>query len=118
MKKTIIGFGLFAAISISAKADFFTGNILMEFYPDFKKVEAKDNNANHQNAAMFQGYVTGAIDTLMLVNKICIPKTTTSKQVISFVGTYLEKHPEELNLPAEVLVYWALAEHFPCNMAK
>lgn len=118
MKKTIIGYVLFAAISMPAKAGFFTGNILMEFYPDFKKFEAKDSSANHQNAAMFQGYVTGAIDTLTLVNKICIPSTTTSNQVTSFVGKYLEEHPEELNLPAEVLVYWALAKHFPCNKIK
>jgi hypothetical protein len=49
--------------------------------------------------------------------KLCLPEGVGQEQLIKVLVKYLDRHPEELHLPAAQLVYDATTEAFPCPAA-
>ena len=47
-------------------------------------------------------------------NRLCIPTGTTAEQLRLVASKYFDKHPENWNLPAAILVESALQDSFPC----
>ena len=67
-----------------------------------------------------EGYILGVIDTTHYLNKVwhlpvqwTIPPKATKRQIFKAVTQYLQKHPEERNQTAYVLVNKALGRTFP-----
>lgn len=63
-------------------------------------------------AAMYQGYVIGVIDSTKHNKTYCIPSTLTNQVVLDTVMDYLDTHL--LQEPAETLIIAAITEQFPC----
>jgi hypothetical protein len=61
----------------------------------------------------YGGFVFGAARVMDASQWIDIPATVTFGQWLAVVGKYLDDHPEEWNLNAEVLVYRGLHAVWP-----
>jgi len=67
-----------------------------------------------------EGYILGAIDATLSLQRVyhlpvqwTIPSGVTKGNIFDTIKQYLEKHPEERNESAYVLVNRALAKAFP-----
>lgn len=72
-------------------------------------------------APFCQGYVLGIIDYVNLIRSVnskehsyCAPDNVTLIQSVDIVRQYLEKHPENRNKPATMIVLSSLNAAFPC----
>jgi hypothetical protein len=109
---------LSAAASAAAAGDleFYTGEAL------YAQCSAKPSSADYQpRQARCAGYVLGVSDALQAAqgagapNRVCLPATAASTQLVESVGRYLDAHPEKRRLAAQDLVIEALSEQFPCR---
>jgi len=107
------GFGIVG----QAKAGFYDGNKLMEFYKEYEKAEAytgdKSININWVDDGKYIGYVTGVFDSHQ--SRLCQPEgDITVRAVCTIVGNYLKAHPESWGQPADAIILKALKEAYPC----
>lgn len=70
------------------------------------------------------GYILGLVDMRNTLNAVmpsartgsyCAPNNASSTQLAKIVTRYGDAHPEELNLPAIIVVTNALVQSFPCR---
>ncbi len=64
-------------------------------------------------ASTYEGFVLGAARLMQDLQWLDIPVTVSWGQQCAIVGKYLDDHPDQLNLRAEQLVYWALVAKWP-----
>jgi hypothetical protein len=64
-------------------------------------------------ASTYEGFVLGAASVMQDFQWLDIPSTVSWGQQCTLVGKYLDAHPDQLNLRAEQLVYWALVAKWP-----
>lgn len=96
---------LFLVLSGSASADYFTGNDLNQHLL---------NSGSTLGIAMFRGYVAGVQDTFNGVS-FCVPSDVPLSQAAAVVRKYLSDNPKSWNKPADVLVFEALKQAYPCK---
>jgi hypothetical protein len=105
-KHMIFGTVLLAA-SLSAQAEFFTGNTLYSRMISTDTIEK----------IMALGFVAGVHDATE-GNLHCSGPTVTTGQVRDVVKMFLEKNPSTRDMSATLLVTVALSEAFPCAVKK
>jgi hypothetical protein len=59
------------------------------------------------------GYIVGAADAYG-GEALCIPQTVTKGQLNDVVHRFLRGTPQNRDLPADILVLFALGEHWAC----
>lgn len=96
-----------------------TGNEFLDW------CETALSNEASQKVTFTSGYCVGAIqatsDIIPLANasmeehRICLPPSTTNKQIIRIVVKDMQEHPSNLHLNSTVLTIGALQRAFPCK---
>lgn len=69
-------------------------------------------------AGICEGYIMSANETLHPLrakNRYCLPSDNDMRGPIAVVVKYLKNHPQELNLPASVLVTKTFDIYFSCK---
>ena len=96
---------LILAMPVSANAGFQSGNALL-----------KDINTKSGPDYMFaMGYVAGVFDALADVSHCVTADGVTQGQAVLIAKKYLESHPEELHMTADILLSRAFKAAFPCK---
>lgn len=67
-----------------------------------------------QDAAYCSGYITAAMDTLVLKGTICRPYGATNAQAAAIVKAYIAERPADWHIHAAHLIEKALKPAFPC----
>jgi hypothetical protein len=73
----------------------------------------KDMNGTEMGRMYALGYIVGAADAYG-GEALCIPKTVTKGQLNDVVYRFLNNTPQNRDLPADILVLFALGEHWTC----
>jgi hypothetical protein len=60
------------------------------------------------------GYISGIAELATTIGLICPSDAVNNRQAWDIVRKYLEQHPETRDQLAEVLVFKALTDAFPC----
>ena len=100
MKKAIFGLAILA--SVSAHAEFRTGNKLLA-----------QMNGTHGEQMLSLGYVMGVADALSGVTT-CPPETLAAGQASDMVKKYLEDNPSVRHLAGDAIVNRVLSSVWPC----
>lgn len=100
-------------LSLSANAEFVSGNMLRTWLRESEKSDA-GTNFDLQQAAQSMGYLKGVYDAARSV-WVCPPDGVTVGQVERIVIKHLDANPEQWARPADVLVVAALSQAFPCK---
>ena len=117
-RSVLAALALCAAAPIASAGDleFYTGEAL------YAQCSAKPATADYlPRQARCAGYVLGVSDALQAAQgagatqKVCLPATATSTQLVESVGRYLDAHPEKRRLAAQDLVIDALSVQFACK---
>lgn len=76
-------------------------------------------------AGTCMGFIQGIIDTDTIAHtdenghptgpKLCVPAEASERQLAKVVVKYGDDHPEQLHLPAVVIVLLAMKGAFPCR---
>ena len=94
--------------------ELFTAPAIATTGNDLKQLADRgEENPNFYSEGVFEGYVAGITDTILL--NACIPKDVTNKQMVEVVRKYLKDHPKELQLHAKDLVKKAVDAAWPCK---
>ncbi|HEX3920224.1 MAG TPA: Rap1a/Tai family immunity protein [Caulobacteraceae bacterium] len=116
--------GVLAALAlmtagVSAQAgdlEFFTGEGL------YAQCSAKPSTSDYlPRQARCAGYVLGVSDALQAAQgagapqRVCLPATASSTQLVEVVSQYLDAHSEKRRLAAQDLVIEALSVSFSCK---
>ena len=83
-------------------------------------------NSGRKGGAIFQKFGNMPLDIIqanqLQVNKIsndaayyCTPSTVTIGQLVDVVTSYLDKNPTTRHLEADVLIWMAMKQAFPCK---
>lgn len=96
----------------SSAQQFYDGNKLVEWMPEWEKVQRSDPSTNWMSDGLYVGYVTGVFDATSGI-LFDPPRKVTGLQVYSIVTKYLKENPEKWNQPASDLVLEALRKAFP-----
>ncbi|HUO11762.1 MAG TPA: Rap1a/Tai family immunity protein [Caulobacteraceae bacterium] len=107
---------LAAAPAPAADLEFFTGQAL------YAQCSAKPADADFaaRQARCF-GYVLGVSDAQQAAqgaggaDRVCLPATAGSAQLVSAVASFLDARPDKRPLAAQDLVLEALAAQYPCK---
>jgi hypothetical protein len=83
-----------------------TGNELKQLADDGERVRFADG--------VFIGFVMGVAETGWSPAP-CVPTNATNGQYVEVVRKYLKDHPEELHLPATILIQKAFNKAWPCK---
>lgn len=113
----------------TTKANAWSGELLLDNCNDAIKILNNNGYYTNYNRAAEQftnsgnclGYIAATADLMGLdKNKsgFCPPIGATYYQFVRVTSKYLNKHPEDINMPASVLVITALAQAFPCPKAS
>jgi len=100
IKKAIYVLAMLA--SVSAHAEFRTGNKLLE-----------QMNGTPMEKMLSLGYVMGVSDTLQGAT-VCPPETLTAGQASDMVKKYLEDNPSVRHLAGDAIVNRVLSSVWPC----
>jgi hypothetical protein len=73
----------------------------------------KDIEGTEMSRMYAMGYIVGAADAYG-GEALCIPQTVTKGQLNDIVHRFLRVAPQHRDLPADVLVFLALGEHWTC----
>jgi hypothetical protein len=122
MKKVLVLLGVLIMVGTASWAQdttFGTGQWLHDDWLAFQKVIGGDSPTDKEGviSAMYSGYVLAATVVMRDANWIAIPAKSTVGQWAAVVGKYLDDHPEQWTLSAEVLVYRALYAVWPGKVA-
>jgi hypothetical protein len=93
MRKILLAIFI-AYFSTTAHAFYHTGNDLIHFYKEKKKIDASNQNADSFLSGVYGGYVIGVTDALVSRRMICPPQNVPISQVAEIVGKYLEDYPK------------------------
>jgi hypothetical protein len=126
---------LFCLISNLSYADLSAKDLLEDCQVSQKLEDSKAGKMTTEQA--FQrgacaGYIKGFDDMEIIYSSIlagpngtendikkyslyCLPKGTKSMQMVQVIIDYLQKHPTQLNDPANLAVARAFRDHFPCK---
>ena len=83
-----------------------------------KTISPKENIEVMYWIGFLGGFIDGNIITRYDGEKhpLCLPSTgIQTEQAVRIVHKYLENHPEDLHLGAQILVFIALRDAFPCK---
>lgn len=100
MKKLLLALAFMGSVAQASVYE--TGNTLLR--------EIEDTNFGKMYVL---GYVVGAADAYG-GNVLCIPPTVTKGQLLDVVHQFLRAKPQHRDLAADVLVLFALSEHWAC----
>jgi len=100
--KTIAALAI-AAFAVTARAEFWSGNDLIE--------KLTSQSAFEKGASL--GYIMGVADTTLGLYH-CASRNVTAGQVQDIVKKYLLERPENRHMTADVIVTAAMAIAFPC----
>jgi hypothetical protein len=106
MKKLITTLVL-SLSALSASAEFYTGNDLLE----------RMNSNNNSNQMLAMGYVAGTFDMTQGEHH-CAPVSITLGQVYDIAHKYIQNNPAIRHLAASVLVTVSLNVVWPCAEKK
>jgi Rap1a immunity proteins len=97
----------------------------------YEKLEARNSLSDKEaaNGIFCIGYIRGVLDTMLTWKAIeekaklkpapaahpCIPETVPNEEAIKVTIKFLKDHPEQLHLPASILVFRAMRQAFPCS---
>jgi hypothetical protein len=73
----------------------------------------KDMDGTEMGRMYALGYIVGTADAYG-GEALCIPRTVTKGQLNDVVYRYLHNTPQNRDLPADILVLFALGEHWAC----
>jgi hypothetical protein len=111
-----LAFGAAATSASAGDLEFYTGEAL------YAQCSARPAVADYQpRQARCAGYVLGVSDALQAAQgtgapqRVCLPATATSTQLVESVSAYLDAHSEKRRLAAQDLVIEALSVTFPCK---
>ncbi len=88
------------------------------FDKNFGSVKTETEYLQGIKAGICEGYVMSANETLHPLNakkEYCLPSDNDMRGPIAVVVKYLKNHPQELNLPASVLVAKTFEIYFSCK---
>jgi len=79
-----------------------------------------NNDEGNPFRFLCMGYILGVsnmkdMDMVISGNFIYCQPSMTNKQSRKVVIRYMDSHPEDLHLPALVIIQYAYKEYFPCN---
>ena len=114
MRKLLLFTSILLLFTVTAFAQFITGNTLLA---SLKKYESLNRGVNLDDKDFLDlgkawGYVTGVFDQLLDIT-IDPPEGITAGQVADIVQKYLEEHPESRHERGSWLVTRALIEVWP-----
>ena len=91
-----------------------TGQWLHDFWTSYQKVKINQTStpSDTMDAVEYMGFVEGAGRVMQDAGWLDLTRITYGQQ-FAVVGKYLEDHPEQWNLRAEVSVFWALYAVWP-----
>ena len=99
---------------VFGQSTFGTGQWLHDGWLASQKTEPSDQQISDvAHGWEYTGFVLGAANVMSAAQWIDIPVNAALGQWLAVVGKYLDNHPGEWNLPAEVLVYRALHAVWP-----
>jgi hypothetical protein len=93
-----------------------SGSKLYEYGLEYQKLK---NGLKYDKfkVGVFGGYVAGVNESFGIL-AYCVPKDIKGIEIMDIVFQYLDKHPEQRNKLASILVVNALKAVFPCNKNK
>ena len=116
MKHVLVA--LVLLLSWPARAEFYTGNELVQRMRAYQQSAAGQVPSSYADASAYMFFVAGVHDTLDNLDIFCTPANSTLGQVAAVVEKYLVAHPERWANAASTLVADALREAFPCKAGK
>ena len=111
MKRTVLALASAILICNSAFAAYRDGSDLVGWWKEYEKSQA-GREFSTLEVGCYVGYVGGVVDTLDEI-AFDIPVGVKLSQIHAIVGKYLDDHPSDWNLAADVLVTRALKKAFP-----
>lgn len=102
--KKFIAASVIVLASVSAHAEFVTGNKLLAWL----------ESSEETDAAIGMGYVTGVFDTLSGV-VVCAPTDVSVRQIVDMTKRALLVVPEARNKSADQFVSAAMKAKWPCR---
>jgi hypothetical protein len=120
MKKLVI-LAVFLAFSANAlSSQNMTGQDLYNGFQAQKRIDSgSSSKTDYDSRARVVGYIQGSIDMLNVISTLNgnvqfpdYPSGTTLGQVIKIIENYIEKKPEQWNLPGSALIYFALIDAY------
>lgn len=102
MKKIIMT--VLMTFSLSAHAEFFTGNMLLNML----------DSAKDSERSMGMGYVAGAFDASQKAVH-CSPSNVSLRQAVDMVRKRLVDAPEDRHYSADMIVMSVMKAAFPCK---
>ena len=116
MKKLIVLVAVLVLIGTAswAQSEMGSGQWLHGIWESFSQPQR--NNAGSMNKLWFIGFVSGAAVVMEDAQWIELTGTTVG-QWLPVVGKYLDNHPEEWNMKAQISVYRALYAFWPGKVA-
>jgi hypothetical protein len=104
MKSVIFLFCVFFSVTAYAQGQFESGN----------QLKAHCDSPHGSFGSIYcLGYIIGIADANSL--RVCTPRGATKGQLESIVKKYFNDNPASLHADADVLVFVALNEAFPCQ---
>jgi hypothetical protein len=119
-----------ASVSTLGQKTILDGNSLATQCESQEKLNAGQGLSDQEFAkgTFCVGYIRGVLDTMVTWKAIdkakskpgttphpCIPDTVPNSQAVKITLKFLKDHPERLHLPADVLVFQAMHQAFPCR---
>jgi hypothetical protein len=116
MKKILFAMLLATSLSaVAAGAQMFIGKHLIELAEAHTTSEAGDMSPKKSvQSFLLLGYVTGVADSATALGGLCIPLSTTKRELVNIVIQYLTKNPKVASDDGQNVVYDALRARYPC----
>lgn len=111
MKSIVLALTAAILICNVALAQYYDGANLVKYWREYQKHES-ERPFSAVYVGQYLGYVSGVTDTLDGI-AFDIPDNVKMGQIYAIVGKYLDDHPSDWNLPADVLVTRSLEKAFP-----
>jgi len=95
-----------------------SGNQLLSYYRAYVSTSTSSGKSGDvASFALYLGYIRGTYELLTAPPDatMCIDNSVTLKQIGDVVGRYMLENPQQLNLPAGMLVRKSLKDAFPCK---
>lgn len=101
--------------SSNASASVMDGMKLHQLLMAYGRMETQTaSGSDPTDAAIAMGYVSGVADSYQ-GDVVCLPTGATVGQLVAVTKKFLDEHPDQWNLPANLLVGRSLHLAFPCQ---
>jgi hypothetical protein len=110
------------AISTPAAAEYYSTEYLKKLLDNCSALaepfDASTENFHRvKDCGLSSGYILGIFDSHNVIadRSKCFPSPLQSEEVVATVETWLRKHPEQQNAPADESVMSAFRQSWPCE---